>query len=429
MYCAKIDWDNTTWKNNDNIKSYIRKFGNPDTNLSEMTHDELLHLAKCTEKACAITNEENQPCSQCNEIIAECHCVRCDNCYCVQIECKCNNQYANGHYVHQYANDNRNVNNDEECNRNANDDKECTNVANNANDDKTTFCINNANDDKTRINDKEYDADNNKKCTDNANNDKTRINNKECNVDNNSTGDCSGCDNDSMNIQYNDHECNNNDENMEKLILSTKKILLTKKIIIISKKKKKEQNNDETVHNDDEILQYQYCDETVHNDETVHKVSEYQHCNEIVHNKIETIHNDQTVHSNNEILQNQCSNNYKNTTQNNNECTMKNNNQSMQNSKNYIIDTISNIMFPNEDIESLAYKIKLKLFILDKTNKYKNKTLNKDILRLIKLIVLHHNVEINELDSQSIVKLFAKIETLDKKLQLQILKNIMYCLN
>ena len=82
-----------------------------------------------------------------------------------------------------------------------------------------------------------------------------------------------------------------------------------------------------------------------------------------------------------------------------------------------------------EQIENLAYKIKLKLFILDKTNKYKNKPLNRDILQLIVLIVTQHQVQLNERDQQTIVKLFAKIESLDKQLQLEILKTIMLYLN
>ena len=275
----KIDWNHIAWKSDENIKSYIRKFGNQNTDLSSMDHEQLLHLAKCTEKACAITYEENSQCSQCSEIIDKCHCNRCDDCYCVQNECKCEKGY-------KYSPPNNKYNDDEEYENKCNDDQQYENKC----------------EDKYNKSDKPFINDTHKNMT-----------------------------------------------------LPLKKIVLTKKMYMISKKE---------VNDVKEDIQ------------------------EPIKQKVK---------------------------QNISKCTAKN--------------IPSHRPFINENIENLAYKIKLKLFILDKTNKYKNKALNQDILRLIELVVMHHDVNIDAMDRSSIVKLFSKIETLDKQLQLNILKNIMYCLN
>ena len=86
---GKIDWNDSTWKSLDNLKNYIRKYGNPSTNLKDMTRDELLHLAQCTEKAQTLINEGNSECAGCQKIVDECECDRCDGCYCAPVECQC----------------------------------------------------------------------------------------------------------------------------------------------------------------------------------------------------------------------------------------------------------------------------------------------------------------------------------------------------
>lgn len=83
----------------------------------------------------------------------------------------------------------------------------------------------------------------------------------------------------------------------------------------------------------------------------------------------------------------------------------------------------------NIDIEILSKKIRLKLFILEKSNKFKNQNLNNDIKSLIILIVVNHSIELQDIDKTSIITIFKKIEKLSKTLQLSILQNILLALN
>jgi hypothetical protein len=84
-----IDWKNETWTNTFNLKTYIKKYGNSTINLSDKSNSELLYLAKSTEKAVALIEEENTQCKQCSAIVDECECDRCDKCYNIVDECEC----------------------------------------------------------------------------------------------------------------------------------------------------------------------------------------------------------------------------------------------------------------------------------------------------------------------------------------------------
>lgn len=77
-----IDWDNPIWKNDVNLKNYIKTNGNSSVNLNGLTIDELLSLAKSTEKALALIDiEEEEICARCEYAIDDCICYRCRKCY------------------------------------------------------------------------------------------------------------------------------------------------------------------------------------------------------------------------------------------------------------------------------------------------------------------------------------------------------------
>lgn len=84
-----INWENSQWKDRDNLINYIRKYGNGNIQLNKLTQPELLKLAKSTEKALALIEEESIPCSQCNCFIDTCKCRRCDSCYNISTLCTC----------------------------------------------------------------------------------------------------------------------------------------------------------------------------------------------------------------------------------------------------------------------------------------------------------------------------------------------------
>ena len=232
----KIDWDNAAWKSIDNLKNYIRKYGNSAVSLNEMNQEELLHLARCTEKAQILINEGNSQCLQCHKIVDCCECDRCNQCYCVPMECKCPPQ----------------------------------------------------------------------------------------------------------------------------------KMILTKKLVFLKSNSKK-------------------------------------------------INLPQIVDN---VVQNAQSNN-----QNNNQ-NSSNNGSNSSNEHNEVNESLSNNGKYRDEIMILSYKIKLKLFIMDKINKYKNKNLNDDILLVMNLIVFQHcnpNETIKDNNKRNIVELFEQIDELDIDKQKQIL--------
>lgn len=84
-----INWKENAWKNKENLINYICKFGNPDAvEFAQMTHEELLVLAKNTEKANALLAEDECNCDSCGERIDECECERCPSCFCTLCDCE-----------------------------------------------------------------------------------------------------------------------------------------------------------------------------------------------------------------------------------------------------------------------------------------------------------------------------------------------------
>ena len=82
-----IDWTDSTWCHEYNLKNYIKRYGNHKTNLGNKTYDELLQLAKNTEKALVLIKEDEHECRLCKKKIDDCCCYRCDECY--KTYCKC----------------------------------------------------------------------------------------------------------------------------------------------------------------------------------------------------------------------------------------------------------------------------------------------------------------------------------------------------
>lgn len=86
---ANIDWSDPVWDDIEVLKSYIRRDGNGDVPLSELSQSELLKLAQATEKARTIIDVEQSICNQCETSCVDCICERCNDCYEVEKECVC----------------------------------------------------------------------------------------------------------------------------------------------------------------------------------------------------------------------------------------------------------------------------------------------------------------------------------------------------
>jgi len=82
-----IDWESNTWNDDNNIKNYIKKNGNADVNLSKFSHDDLMQLAKNTEKALALDEGDDIPCHLCENLFEGCNCYRCPECYSTLCDC------------------------------------------------------------------------------------------------------------------------------------------------------------------------------------------------------------------------------------------------------------------------------------------------------------------------------------------------------
>jgi len=87
-----INWNDNIWKSDDNIKLYIRKYGNPPSNLNTLTHDELLLFAQKTEKVVVLNSIDQKTCDHCNGILDQCICPRCDKCYESIFDCMCDHE-------------------------------------------------------------------------------------------------------------------------------------------------------------------------------------------------------------------------------------------------------------------------------------------------------------------------------------------------
>ena len=83
----KIDWNNNVWKHDTNLKIYIRQYGNPNSQLNGLNTQELIYLAKCTEKARVLIDTGKAECSLCQNIVDNCECFRCNECFSTICEC------------------------------------------------------------------------------------------------------------------------------------------------------------------------------------------------------------------------------------------------------------------------------------------------------------------------------------------------------
>jgi len=84
-----IEWNTNVWKSKDNLKHYIRQYGNGEINLTKLSYEDLFKLAKSTEKANVLINEGSQQCQSCCKIIDECNCDRCNICFEILLQCTC----------------------------------------------------------------------------------------------------------------------------------------------------------------------------------------------------------------------------------------------------------------------------------------------------------------------------------------------------
>ncbi len=84
---GKIDWDNSVWEDSNNLKLYIHEYGNPGVNLNAITDEDLMNLAKATEKGRVMLDIMDERCIKCGNEFKECFCIRCDLCYATQCDC------------------------------------------------------------------------------------------------------------------------------------------------------------------------------------------------------------------------------------------------------------------------------------------------------------------------------------------------------
>lgn len=84
-----VNWEDPIWKSECNLKGYIKKNGNPRINLNDKSKENLLELAKKTEKALALIEiEKEELCSNCCSNIDNCTCYRCKKCYSTNCDCE-----------------------------------------------------------------------------------------------------------------------------------------------------------------------------------------------------------------------------------------------------------------------------------------------------------------------------------------------------